>query len=320
MLKENPIQFAVVREDPMLEAEIINKYKLKNLLQVCSGGCSVLSLKALFPEINITAFDFNPHQIELTQKKNAALSNTADFNNLFNINHNQANNLNQCGNFESLFKGLREFIFEFILDYEKMSDLFATNQTLTSQQLTFFNHKYWPVAFELFLHDSLLKTMFGQAAIQHAPSGSYSKYFQNQFEKAFKRADAAKNYFLHHVFLGHYLFEQDALPHYLAHPKVHQSIQYINGILENINDLKQYDLIQLSNIMDWMSENECKVLADQINKNTSKGTVILIRQLNNEQPILKHFPDFKVDEAFCEKLLNQDRSIFYSSILCLVRR
>ena len=59
-----------------------------------------------------------------------------------------------------------------------------------------FRHRYWPVAFELFFSDQLLNAMFGAAATQHAPPGSYSAYFRGAIEAGLCRPDAAQNYFL----------------------------------------------------------------------------------------------------------------------------
>ena len=319
-MRNNPIQFAVVREDPLVEAAIIEKFKIKKLLLVCSGGCSVLSLKALFPDLNICAFDFNQAQIDLTQAKLNHLKQTKTFNQVFNIEDPTATGLNQCGNFESLFRGFRDFIFDFILDKESMRLIFSEEEIKSSNTLLF-EHRYWPVAFSLFFSDPLLQTMFGEAAIQHAPRGSYPRYFQQVFEKGLKTKGAHKNYFLHHVLLGHYINQPECLPYYLTHPNnLNVNLDFIHGPIQAVEDLKSFDLIQLSNIMDWMSEDENKVIADYITKNTSSGAILLIRQLNNEQSVLSYFPDFELDQPLSESLYSIDRSLFYSSILCFKRR
>ena len=47
------VLFAVSREDHEVEASLIKKNNYKNLLTVCSGGCVPLSLKTIFPDLNI---------------------------------------------------------------------------------------------------------------------------------------------------------------------------------------------------------------------------------------------------------------------------
>lgn len=318
-MRDNPIQFAVVREDPLIEAKLIKDFNLNEILLVCSGGCTVLSLQALFPDLKISAFDLNPAQIQLTKDKIKHL-NDNQFNLIFNIEHKNAAGLNQCGNFESLFKGLREFIYDFILDEDSFKKLFESSETIKSASDSLLSHRYWPVAFSLFFSDALLETMFGTAAIQHAPKSSYPRYFQSVFEKGFKRKDAWQNYFLHHVFLGAYINQPQMLPVYLASPARKYNIEFLLGPLDAVKNLEKFQLIHLSNIMDWMSEKENKEIANHISKNTKKGTIVLIRQLNNEQPVHEYFPEFESLPTVEQQLLELDRSLFYSSICCLRRK
>ena len=64
------VLFGVSREDHKIEASLIEKNNYKNLLTVCSGGCVPLSLKAIFPDLNVVAYDINPNQIYHCKKKN----------------------------------------------------------------------------------------------------------------------------------------------------------------------------------------------------------------------------------------------------------
>ena len=68
-MRDNKVQFAVVREDPMVEAELIRLTGANDVLLVASGGCTALTLQALFPDLHITLFDFNPAQLEWVRKK-----------------------------------------------------------------------------------------------------------------------------------------------------------------------------------------------------------------------------------------------------------
>lgn len=68
------VLFAVSREDHETEASLVKKNKYKNLLTVCSSGCVPLSLNAIFPGLNVVAYDINPNQIDHYKK------NTSSFN------------------------------------------------------------------------------------------------------------------------------------------------------------------------------------------------------------------------------------------------
>ena len=63
-MPDNDVQFAVVREDPMVEAELVRLTNASNVLLIASGGCTALTLQALFPDLRITLVDFNPAQLE----------------------------------------------------------------------------------------------------------------------------------------------------------------------------------------------------------------------------------------------------------------
>ena len=42
-MRDNPIQFAVVREDYLLEAQLIAMERLERIMMIGSGGCTVRS-------------------------------------------------------------------------------------------------------------------------------------------------------------------------------------------------------------------------------------------------------------------------------------
>ena len=104
-MRDNDVQFAVVREDPMVEAELVRLTQASNVLLIASGGCTALTLQALFPDLHITLVDFNPAQLERIREKMRALqeTDTGARCQRFNIGTNDPNGLNQNGNFESLF-------------------------------------------------------------------------------------------------------------------------------------------------------------------------------------------------------------------------
>src|SRR5690242_18699920 len=100
-MKKN-IQFAVVREDFIIESKLVEIFGLKKILLIASGGCTALNLHAWHPELDIRLFDINPHQLHLVQEKISTLQsgNFDQIQNKFNIDDDNQNGLNACGNFE----------------------------------------------------------------------------------------------------------------------------------------------------------------------------------------------------------------------------
>ena len=316
-MRNNHVQFAVVREDPMVEAELVRLHQASNVLLVASAGCTALTLQALFPDLRMTLVDFNPVQLQLIRKKMRALrdGDAATRQNIFNIGTSDPTGLNQCGNFESLFRGLREFIFDLVADEEEIRALFEEIGRLERVSEILFSSKYWSVAFDLFFGDTLLNTMFGPDATQYAEPGSYPSYFQKLFEKGLTSEEAFDNYFLHHVFLGYYLSRPASLPYYLSVPPPDYHFQMVEGTLHQISDLEHFDLISLSNIMDWMSSADIASLMVQLQNEMKSGTIVLYRQLNNETDLEADFGDsFEFDPVLGVRLLEAERSLFYSSV------
>ena len=316
-MRDNPVQFAVVREDPALEAEVMRASGARKVLMVGSGGCTALALQGDFPDASFTLFDINPAQIALVEEKMKALSGGGEAadRGLFNIGDPHPTGLSQCGNFESLFRGMRELIFDLVLPYERMLELFREPGKLKEVDQLIFDSEYWPVVFDLYLSDSILNTMFGPEATQHATPGSYPGYFRELFERGLRRDDAFDNYFLHHVLLGHYLEREAALPSFLVGAPVDFRFEFHLGMLTEVGNVEKHDLVGLSNITDWMAESDIREIVDFLCRTMKSGAQVMYRQLNNDTDLEAMFGDvFEFDSEQGRVLWERDRSLFYSTV------
>lgn len=307
------LKFAVVREDPEIEAELIRQRNAQAVLLVASGGCTALSLKATFPMLDVTAFDFNPTQLAHVEAKAAAAArgDTASL----NVEDSNRQGLNQRGDFEGLFRTLRTFLLEFVLNDEELEQFFsiASTQAARGRLLQRWQaSQYWKAAFQVTFADGFLHAMFGPAATQHAEPGSYPGYFQSAFERGLRRNDAARNPFLQHVLLGRYL-PADVPRYVTAHRELPVSL--VEGTLLSVRDLDRYDLIHLSNIFDWSDDELVAQWASALIQKARPNATILIRQLNNQRNLRRFFePCFTFDDQLGARFLEQDRSLFYERI------
>lgn len=73
MPRDNPVQFAVVREDPVIEIELLRDLRPRKALLVASGGFTALTLAALRPDLRLTRLDANAAQLDLVHWKVTAL-------------------------------------------------------------------------------------------------------------------------------------------------------------------------------------------------------------------------------------------------------
>lgn len=315
MARDNPVQFAVVREDPLLDAELLRGIGAPRVVLVCSGGCTALTLQSLFPDASFVLVDPNPAQLDLVRRKVDALARPApERRSAFNVEDPDPAGLSQCGNFESLFRGLRSFLEEFVAPPDEWRRLLSPESPDRALLSPMTGSRWWPVAFEVFFHDAILNAMFGPDATQHAERGSYPSYFRRAFERGLAAPDAERNHFLHHVFLGRYV--DGALPQHLAHPAPVHRFEYVEGTLDRAAPhLAEADVVHLSNVFDWMDERAVAATARAVAERSKPGAAVLWRQLNNTRDFRPFFGDtLRFEDDLGLTLLTRDRSLFYSSI------
>lgn len=300
-MKKNNVQFAVVREDPDLFVPFLKKNNIETVLMICSGGCNALTYQSCINNLKIDLVDFNESQITHTQQK---------IQTLIEGNIEKLDQLNSSGNFESLFRQLSSFLFEFVVDRELLQQYFQGKVELELSKI--FLNPYWTIAFELFFSDAILNTMFGPEATQHASEGSYPKYFRNRIETALIRKDYKENYFLHHFFLDKYL--KDCRPtYYNSRPRI-DNFNYIHGQIDDFLSLEQYNFIDISNILDWMNPHKANNLITKLCEMKS-GSFLIFRQLNNQKDYEKLlYPTFTYLKDESEKFTSHSRSMFYEKI------
>lgn len=316
-LKNNPLQFAVVREDPSIELEVFRRFGIKKPVFIASGGCTALSLAQAYPNLTMTLIEPNLSQISLIKMKirTLATKNKKRIQTRFSVGRSVASHdsMVESGNFESLFRQFRSFLHEFVCDEKTLLTRFQKNAEESWRDI--FSHPYWPVAYELFFSDAMLRAMFGDAAIQHAPKGSYPSYFRKALEKGLLRRDRSQNYFLHHIFLGHYLRDRECLPPYLMKSPKKVDVRFIHSVAEKVESYAPFDFVGLSNIFDWSSEKNVRFLARRLCAELKSGSVVVFRQLNNREAFVNRFGDaFTWCVTLAKTLLRQDRSLFYSSL------
>jgi S-adenosylmethionine-diacylglycerol 3-amino-3-carboxypropyl transferase len=234
---------------------------------------------------------------------------------------NDPSALNQQGEFERLFRVLRAAIEQLVTSRIGLEVLFIADEDAAPAHAGtapgWVRSPYWSPVFTSVFHDAMLEAMFGPAATQHAEKGSYPLYFQRAFDRGLARPDARTNYFLHHVLLGRYL--DFALPPYLARPATRMP-RLVEGSLQDVPDLERYDLLSLSNVLDWSDARETARWADALQQRAKQGAIVLVRQLNNQRDLEAALgPDFALDDALSLSLLAMDKSLFYERVLAFRR-
>ena len=311
------VLFGVSREDHKIEASLIEKNNYKNLLTVCSGGCVPLSLKAIFPDLNVVAYDINPNQIDHCKKKTNAVLRK-DFPSL-NINQYGDQLLNQSGKFEEMFQSLRKSFIKNVTEDKTIKFFFSTatsDKERKKTSTTWNNHKNIKIPFQDTFSDVKIEKVFGNHATKQGQPGSYVPYFQKKIMRALLKEESPDNPFLQHIFLGYYKSEK-AFPYMTL--KTSPVIHFFEGNICDVPNLQDFEMISLSNLFDWSDESFVRQCVKGFS-NIRPGSSVLLRQLNNHKDWSPFFVDgFTEDKAFDKHWQKKDRSFFYDHFRLFVK-
>ncbi len=306
------LSFAVVREDPLVELTELRALGIASprVLTIASGGCTALAIQHAFPDASLLLVDPNPAQHARVEAKVRALADRAPLSR-FNVDDDDPAGLCAGGRFEALFRQLRNFLLEFVTDRSTLDAATRGDDTARSAMLA---SAYWPVAFDLFFSDSMLVATFGPAAVQHGVPGSYPRYFQRAVEEMLEFLGPARNPFLHHLLLGHY--REHARPFYLRQTRPPPArFEHLVGRIDDVADFGTFDLLHLSNVLDWAEPAEVSRVASRIAEEMRPGAVLTLRQLNNPRRLETRFPGVHFDLDRCERVAASETSNFYNRVL-----
>jgi len=351
----SPLQFTVMREDPRLEERLLDKMPgEKRFFGITGAGCTLLQLAARPDLTSLVGADLDPRQTSWARFRLVAarLFSRKDFCRVTGISQIEAsvregllNKVAQAlapedralvkeerafllngafddGTFERLFSFWRGFLERFVIAREDIQRLFEGDRAVAEAMV---GADLWPASFELAFHQRLLLAVFGPDAIQHAPPGSYPRYFQARFEWALSQPDAPANPYLSHALRGRYgaLDQNSALPDFLLPDRYERLSQSVGKVTCHTGRVAEalaanpgpYQLIMLSNILDWSSEADAESMARPVLDALAPGGFLLMRQLNNVRPLPRSWmTSLDFDPTLERELLAADRSFFYSAI------
>jgi S-adenosylmethionine-diacylglycerol 3-amino-3-carboxypropyl transferase len=307
--------FAIVREDPEIEAEVVANAGARSALVVASGGCTLLTLAHRFPQLDLVGYDANPVQIAHVRRKLMARTDLARL----NVGDANPDGLSQCGRFEGLFRVLRGFLVEFVQrpgEVDALLDVATTAAERSRIVARWFSSPLWPVAFDVSFEHGFLDALFTRAATQHAVPGSYPRYFQRVFEDLLGRDDVATNPFVEHVLLG--MFRR--APEW-ANDAPLAPFALVHGGIPDVGDLSRFDVIHVSNIFDWSDGDTIARWRHALTAGARPGAFVIVRQLNNPRdPAVDLGPAFEIDEPWSRSLTQRSRVRFYDRIVVARRR
>jgi S-adenosylmethionine-diacylglycerol 3-amino-3-carboxypropyl transferase len=300
-----PVAFAVVREDPRLDLEVLDHLgERPRVVMIASGGETALCL-ARRPLASLTLVDLNPAQLELVRLKWQLAAGPRE-RALQLLGHGLADRRDcfRAWGLEDGRLGPFEQICAWGLDY--LGRYEAVFRDLQS-------HGDFQRSFAL---ENLVR-LFGEGATQN-PRRSFASHFEQRCQQAAARPEAGHNPFLSQVLHGCFppqvawdwlapeTWGQPLLEPVYRHGEMHE-------LLRRLPD-GSADFVHLSNILDWLSPEQASAVLSQAARVLAPGGVVLLRQLNSSLDIVQLPAPLSWNVERGRRLAECDRSFFYAKI------
>jgi len=340
--RKMPIYFSQVREDAFIDLQV-SRFIGKNIkvMMVPSGGCNAAALAASGFVSSLHMVDISASQLALTKLKLKLLGeantqqrlsvlgyttarvvpcllslmeeiglNERVFGDLQTVN---ALGLDFCGRYEQVFAQFRK---ELSSDREVLDRLLALknpvkqNNCLTEDIAL---RRRLRLAFEKVMTLQNLRTLFGDAATKNRRI-SFAEHFFERTQNVICMQPAGINPYLNSILIGPSRRVSPWIN--MPPPDKMPSLSFIEGDMFSVlsDSRSKYDFIHLSNICDWLDEEEARQLLSECYSRLNYGGIVLIRQLNSTLDIPGLSTQFDWQKELASDLLNTDRSFFYQSI------
>lgn len=309
------ILFSQTREDPQVELKAIEYLKKDNIdiFLIGSGGCTLLSLLSSVDKLrNIDVLDKNREQLYLIQLKMSLyyeLEMSEMFLPFIEGRLNERFMWAILNNLKLLDKECKQFWMRNInLIYEGINKI-GTYEKLF-RELVDSNFDY-----EKVFDRQKLANLFGFQAVNNTLKCQFSDHFEgvmDVYKLLYQYSN--ENYFYNQIMKGEY---EGDMPLYLQNinRKNDAHVYYINDDLLNYMGYynKKYDIIQTSNVTDWLDERDVVLLLKLLYKNLNKNGLIIMRKLNSDinlNDLIKRSGMFSIIDSTII-----DKSYFYKEVI-----
>jgi S-adenosylmethionine-diacylglycerol 3-amino-3-carboxypropyl transferase len=342
-----PVAFAQVREDPLLDARIVEDLGGKaRVIMIASGGCTLAYLVAYCRLARIHVVDPNPAQIALARLKLHLLQNYVSNDRLALLGHApmrkderevklrtamQAIGMpfeaigpphivaqegpDYAGRYEHVFARLRK---EFEPQAAAVGDLLGLHDPIEQARRV---DAATPLgraldeAFERAMDLSTLTRLFGEGATRNRVE-PFACHFARRTRHALATLPAADNPYLWQILAGRYPTGAEApwlsQPAPVRLPEITWNTTVMTDALRQSPG--EFDFVHLSNILDWLSPEEAGATLDLAHAALRPGGWTLVRQLNSTLDIPNSGKGFTWHCEEAQALHARDRSYFYRAL------
>lgn len=345
------IRYANCWEDADILLKGLNPVKGSSILSIGSAGDNSFSLLATYPGL-VVAVDLNPVQLYLIELKKACIqtfdrattigflgfqksaNRLALFNEIFPLLSENAqifwvknfelieNGVIHQGKFEHYFRMFVKKILPFIHGRSTVAALFEPKSG--AEQKLFYEQQWnnwkWRLLFKFFFSKTVMGRLGRDPQFLKEVQVNVADFIFSQAEKELSSVDAFHNHFLRYNLTGDF---GNLLPHYLQpehYGHIQSNIHHLKiykGFAEDaLQQYGRFDLMNLSNIFEYMNPYEFKLVADRLVQGVRPGGRIAYWNLMVPRQIHQLFPS----AVFCpddvsHTLTQADKGFFYQQFI-----
>jgi S-adenosylmethionine-diacylglycerol 3-amino-3-carboxypropyl transferase len=348
-----PLAFAQVREDARIDLQIVRRLGRKaRILMVASGGCTAAALAASGDVRRLHLVDPNPAQIALARLKLHLLRH-ADLPHRFALLGHAPLSARErgqqvgeelaalglspqmlgppevwsevgpdhAGRYECCFAALRTLL----RPHEAELSSLLRERNLTEQAARVAPEAPLGRAVDAALDEALslanLVALFSERATRN-PREPFARHFARRTRHVLATLPAAENPYLWQMYQGQ--FPQGVVYPWLTAPPPAAFPELVYSTTDMLTALGQgggpYDLVHLSNILDWLPTAEAAELLARTAAALRPGGMVLIRQLNSTLDVPLLGAEFAWQDDAARVLHAADRSFFYRALYLGSRR
>ena len=342
-----PVAFAQVREDALLDLSVVGGLgQAARVAMVASGGCTAALLAGAANIAHLHLVDPNPAQIALTRLKLRLISTVELDTRLALLGHAPMSaSLRQArlgaeltaldlpmdalgpigtvaqsgpdlvGRYEFVFAALRRGLAgcsEQLDDVLRSCDpAFQSSRAAPRSTLG----RRLDDALDEAMATPILVRLFGEEATRN-PAEPFPRHFAHRLRHALASFPANRNPYLWQMLKGRYPPDHPAPWLAAPAPSVSPRITWAVGLMDDelCAAPASFDLVHLSNILDWLDPGQARTTLDAAWNALRPGGWTLVRQLNSTLDIPHLGSRFEWHAGRARQLHAQDRSFFYRAI------
>ena len=342
-----PIAFAQVREDSLIDLEVVKA--LGNKLQVAmiaSGGCTSAALISSARVSHLHLVDCNASQIALTRMKvdllqkgtfarrmqvlghapmafaarKQAICEALDCQGLGPDTFGPIDFVSQVGpdhsgRYERVFYHLRERL---KAREDDVQSLMRKRSPARQAEIVSKSSEFgaeMDAAFREVMSLPNLVALFGEGATNN-PVMPFGEHFAWRTRHVLETLPASSNPYvaqvIHGRFVGASTFPWLKMPKAEKLPEIICTVAPMKAALEA--ERRSFDFVHLSNILDWLTPQEAEETLDVAHRSLRPGGMVLVRQLNSTLDVQSCGRGFTWLNEDAGKLHEQDRSYFYRQL------